>query len=237
MYSKPRLLPAGDRALVVEFGNKVSLDINKKVRALVLTLHRNPIAGVEELVPSYRSVLIYYDPLRLPLFELEERLGLLLADLAEGEDKKAEVTIIPVCYGGEYGPDLADVAQLTGLKEDEVIEIHTGTDYYIYMLGFTPGYPYLGGLDQRLIIPRLQNPRTRIPAGSVALAGNQTGIYPIESPGGWRLIGRTPLRLYDPNREPPVLLSAGNYVRFQAISPARYRELAKQEGENNAPSI
>ncbi|NLG86950.1 MAG: 5-oxoprolinase subunit PxpB, partial [Firmicutes bacterium] len=159
---------------------------------------------------------------------LEGRLLQLIEGLGKLDLPAPEITVIPVCYGGKFGPDLDYVCEHTGLSAEEVIQLHTGTDYLIYMLGFTPGFSYLGGMDERLATPRLKTPRTHIPAGSTGIAGKQTGIYPIDSPGGWQLIGRTPLKLYDPFRDPPVLLKAGNYVRFTAITEDEYEEIAAQ---------
>lgn len=228
MYEQPRLLPAGDGALVVEFGNEITPEINARVRSLTAALEAESLAGVVELVPTYRSILVHFDPLIMAPEVLEKRLLKVIDGLAELKLPEPEVTMVPVCYGGEFGPDLDYVCEHTGLSTEEVIKLHTGTDYLIYMLGFTPGFSYLGGMDERLATPRLKTPRTHIPAGSTGIAGKQTGIYPIVSPGGWQLIGRTPLKLYDPFRDPPVLLKAGNYVRFLAISEDKYREIAAQ---------
>lgn len=228
MYKQPRLLPAGDSALSVELGNTASPEINARVRALTAALEAESLAGVVELVPTYRSVLVYFDPLVVEPEVLEGRLLQLIEGLGKLDLPAPEITVIPVCYGGKFGPDLDYVCEHTGLSAEEVIQLHTGTDYLIYMLGFTPGFSYLGGMDERLATPRLKTPRTHIPAGSTGIAGKQTGIYPIDSPGGWQLIGRTPLKLYDPFRDPPVLLKAGNYVRFTAITEDEYEEIAAQ---------
>jgi inhibitor of KinA len=227
-----RILAAGDRALVIELGDEISPEINHRVRATVAALKKRPVVGMEELVPSYRSILLYYNPLVSDFRRLEREIWDVLGNLVVGRSIEEKTIVIPVCYGGEYGPDLDEVARLVGLSRAEVIKIHSSSSYYVYMLGFTPGFPYLGGLNPRLFVSRLESPRGKIPAGSVGLAGKQTGVYPIESPGGWRLIGRTPLRLFDPLREPPVLINAGNYVRFQPISAAGYEELLQGPGSH-----
>ena len=151
--------------------------------------------------------------------ELEDNLAVI-------ELPKPSVYYLPVAYGGEFGPDLSFVSKHTGLTGEEVIKIHTGTDYLIYMLGFTPGFPYLGGMDSRLATPRLATPRTKIPAGSVGIAASQTGIYPVQSPGGWQLIGQTPVKLFEPTAQKPVLLNAGDYIRFFEVTPEEYRLIA-----------
>ena len=210
-------LPAGDQAVVVEFGSEIDPAINALVhgtaRAIADAQERGDLYGVTETVPTYRSLLVYYDPMLTTLDALESDIRALDAgaDSSSGESRIVE---LPTLYGGEHGPDLAFVAENAGLSEEEVIAIHSGTDYPVYTMGFSPGFPYLGGLDDRLHTPRLESPRTLIPAGSVGIAESQTGIYPVASPGGWRLIGRSPLRLFDPNAYPPTVIDAGDKVRF-----------------------
>ncbi len=220
-----RILPAGDMALVVEFGNEISPACNALVKKLNQSLRKTDIPGMIETVPTYRSLLIHYDPLRLSYKKLCRYIK--ASANAAGEagiyDKKR--IEIPVCYGGQYGEDLTDVAQYVGMSEAEVIRLHSGRDYLIYMMGFLPGFPYLGGMDNRLKTPRLSNPRTVIPAGSVGIGGEQTGVYPIASPGGWRLIGRTPLKLYDSGNEKPTLYQTGDYIRFQPIDETEYAHI------------
>jgi KipI family sensor histidine kinase inhibitor len=213
-----RILPSGDLALVVEFGNEISTACNDKVRQLNQCLKRNEIKGVIETVPTFRSLLVYYDPLKITYKKLCNYIEAVANAEGDIKVKSNRIVEIPVCYGGQYGEDLVEVAEYVGMSETEVIRIHSSVDYLIYMLGFLPGFPYLGGLDKRLETPRLSNPRTSIPAGSVGIGGEQTGVYPIDSPGGWRLIGRTPIRLYDSKREKPTLYQAGDFIHFQPIN-------------------
>ena len=218
MYTEPLFLPAGDQAIVVELGDSIEPETNRRVRDLMIAIEHAAVPGISDLVPSYRSLLVYYDPLTVPFQELQEELERVEGSLDKRVLEKPRVVHIPTLYGGEYGSDLEFVARHAGLDADEVIDIHSGTDYLVYMMGFSPGFPYLGGLSQRIHSPRLKTPRTEIPAGSVGIAESQTGVYPIASPGGWRLIGRTPLRMFDPLTEPPALLSAGDYVRFVPVA-------------------
>lgn len=231
MYDQTRYIPAGDKGLLVEYGSVISRKINKKIRALSLAIESAGMEGISEYVPTYRSVLIYYDPLIWTFDGLVSRLRALEAELDAINLPQPRLYELPVAYGGEYGPDLPFVCQNAGLTPKEVITIHSGSDYLIYMLGFTPGFPYLGEMDERLAAPRLESPRVRIPAGSVGIAGPQTGIYPVESPGGWRLIGRTPARLFDPQRKEPVLLNAGDYVRFIPIEHEEFLRIAREVEE------
>lgn len=223
--------PVGDLALNVEFAEEISPAVNAQIRAFTAALDAANLPGVVEYVPTYRSVTIHYRPEIILYGELKSRLTALLSGLTAGASAPAEVIELPVCYGCEMGPDLPFVARHSGLDEAEVIRIHSGAEYLVYMLGFTPGFPYLGGMDERIATPRLEKPRTRIPAGSVGIAGAQTGAYPLESPGGWQLIGRTPVKLYDPQREQPILLRAGQYVKFTPIDARAYAEIAAEAAQ------
>ena len=225
MYQETRYLVAGDSALVMEFGNEISTTVNEKVRTLSYVIEDEKPEGVSEVVPTYRSLMVHYDPLKADFNKMVKQLKELESKLENIELPPPVVTEIPTLYGGEYGPDLEMVAQHTNLTEKEVVEIHSAPEYLIYMLGFTPGFPYLGGTDQRISTPRLQQPRTKIRGGSVGIAGTQTGIYSIDSPGGWRLIGWTPVKLYDLKAENIFLLKAGNYVRFVPISEEEYEQI------------
>ncbi len=220
--AEPRFLVAGDAALIVELGDAIDPAINRRVRGLFLAAEGARLAGVRDLVPTYRSLLVSYDPLQTTFAALRERLSNLDAHLDDAPVPPPRVVEIPTAYGGAFGPDLGFVAAHNGLAEDEVVAIHSGTDYLVYMMGFSPGFTYLGGLSERIAAPRLDTPRTAIPAGSVGIAQMQTGIYPVESPGGWRLIGRTPVSLFDPSRHPPVLVDAGDSIRFLPVTPDEY---------------
>lgn len=228
-----RFLLTGDTSLSAEFGNEISETINAQIRAFTIALEKSDFSGIVELVPTYRSCMIHYDPGAISYAALVKRLEALIGGLDAIEIPPSDVLEVPVLYGGEeMGPDLAFVAEHAGLSEREVIDLHTSTEYLIYMLGFTPGFTYLGGMSAKLETPRLKQPRVKIPAGSVGIAGKQTGVYPIDSPGGWQLIGRTPVKMYDPNRETPILPKAGQYIKFRAIERTEYDEIAAAAEKN-----
>jgi len=203
---------SSDRSLLLVFDDRISLAAHRDV--LRLTPLLRSARGVTNVHPAYASILIDFDPLRIGRFEMERTALDLFAQAAAAPWPEPRTVEIPVAYGGEYGPDLEAVAALTGHTPDEVVEIHSSAEYLVYFLGFSPGFPYLGGMPESIAAPRLETPRKRVPAGSVAIGGRQTGVYPIASPGGWRIIGRTPLRLFDPDADPPVLLQMGDRVRF-----------------------
>jgi len=228
MYEQARFLLAGDKALCVELGDAVSPEINHRVRNLSLAVERQPIPGITDLVPTYRSILVYYDPMRISYAELEANIRALDDHLGEVVAEVPRVVEVPTVYGGDYGPDLEYVASHCGLSAEEVIGIHSGTDYLVYMMGFTPGFTYLGGMSEKIATPRLQTPRGVVPAGSVGIADRQTGVYPTESPGGWQIIGRTPIKLFDPDRDPPVAMDTGDYVRFVPVTESEYLDIHRQ---------
>ena len=237
MYDEPLFLPAGDRALAVELGNTISPEINARVRDLTAAVEQSETTGVVEIVPTYRALLVYYDPTKVTPSELEESIRQLGEALDEEPAADPRVVRIPTLYGGEYGPDLEFVAQHAGITADEVVQLHSGTDYLVYMMGFSPGFPYLGGLSDALTTPRLGTPRSVIPAGSVGIAESQTGIYPVASPGGWQLIGRTPLQMFAPERQPPTLLSPGEFLRFEPVASAEEFEAIRSSVEDGRYEI
>lgn len=208
--------PASDRSLLVSFGDEISMEAHRQVRAFVKAL-QDSSAGILNIHPAFASVLIDFDPRRVSHQQMEALVRERMAAAPEAESLETRTVEIPVSYGGAFGPDLGDVAQHAGLTPARVVELHASASYLVYFLGFSPGFPYLGGLPVELATPRLATPRKLVPAGSVAIGGSQTGIYPMESPGGWRIIGRTELRLFDPEADPPALLRMGDYVRFTAI--------------------
>lgn len=222
MAQTVRILTAGDSSLLVEFGKEISPEINRRIANTVQLMREQQIEGVVDMIPAFCSLLINYDPRVISYEKMKKRIqALVRVDIKRGETSK-RLFEIPVVYGGEYGPDLAFIAQNAGLSQEEVIKIHSSSDYLIYMLGFLPGFCYLGGLDERIHTPRLSTPRIKIPAGSVGIGGSQTGIYPLDSPGGWQLMGMTPVKTYDPDREVPILVEAGDYIRFVPIDEEEY---------------
>lgn len=232
--------PFGDRAVYIPFGHNIDTNTHEKIQAFVHYLERHPFDGMIECVPAYTNVTVYYDPIAvLQKQNIRQRSSFLYSpyeivsnyiEEALKRFEKEEITvesrevIIPVVYGGSFGPDLAIVAKLNDLTEEEVIRLHSEREYKVYMLGFAPGFPFLGGMDERLATPRKENPRLTIPAGSVGIAGHQTGIYPLETPGGWQIIGRTPLDLFLPDQTPPTLLQPGDTIRFEPIDESDYEK-------------
>lgn len=233
---KIEILPLGEAAVTVEFGKRIHPDIHLKVQAFAEYLESNDFPWLLEYISAFSSVTVFYDPLLIKasysargnLLASEIVADLLRSYAAKLDTKKQHsprIVRIPVCYGGEYGPDLAFVAQHNGLSTKEVIEIHTKGEYLVYMIGFAPGFPYLGGMSEKIAAPRRSSPRLAIPARTVGIAGLQTGVYPIETPGGWQLIGRTPSELFLPEENPPSLLKSGDVVKFYAVSQEEYEEI------------
>ena len=225
MYRQARYLAAGDEGLLVEFGNEIHPDTHHRVYGMSRAIEEGHIQGIEEIIPSYRSLLVAYDPLLISFGDLADQLKSIEKDLSRIKMPEHRRVEIPTLYGGEFGPDLNFVASHHGLTPEEVIRVHSSRDYLVYMLGFTPGFAYLGGNLGKIATPRLKTPRIAVPAGSVGIAENQTGIYPIESPGGWQIIGRTPLKLFNSTQPPYFLLGAGDMVRFVPIDEKQYAHL------------
>ncbi len=214
MSRYPRILPAGEAAFTVELGDEVSEALNRRVHALDAALRAQPFAGLQETVPSYRSLLVFYDPLQAGPAEVQAALAQALRRTGDATAPVGRLVEIPVRYGGEWGRDLGDVAAHAGLSAAEVVRLHAGADYTVAMQGFAPGFAYLLGLPPQLATPRLATPRLRVEPGSVGIAGAQAGIYALATPGGWRIIGRTPLPLFAPGQGDPFTLHAGDRVCF-----------------------
>ncbi|MBI1988417.1 MAG: 5-oxoprolinase subunit PxpB [Betaproteobacteria bacterium] len=212
-----RFLPAGDSAVIVEFGDRIDRLLSERVLRLSALVRAAKLPGVIETVPTFRSLMVHYDPFATDSASLTVAIENLL-DSSRGEAKPVTLWRIPACYAASHAPDLAEVAQRTGLGMEEIVGLHSNTRFHIYMLGFVPGFPYMGDLPEAMVLPRRADPRVRVPPGSIAIATSMTAIYPLESPGGWHLIGATPIRLFDPRRSRPALLSAGDAVRFEPIT-------------------
>ena len=220
-----KFFPAGDHAMVVEFGSIIAENINQKVHALAGWIEEKQIEGVVELLPTVRSLMIYYDCHVVSFEQLKRKVSEFDDTKVSAGAEKKKITKVPCCYGARFGSDLHDMEKILGTDKDEIIRIHSSVCYKIYMLGFLPGFVYLGGLDKRIEVPRLSSPRVKINPGSVGIGGNQTGVYPVASPGGWKLIGGTPLDFYDPDREKPILCNAGEYIRFVPIHIDEYYDI------------
>ena len=234
---KPTISPVGDRAISIDFGQVIDPTINRHIRQTIERIKALQLEGIIELVPTYCALLVEYDAM---LYSYSEICNIIEPTLEEGmtdtTNELVTVVEVPTVYGGEFGPDLSFVATHNHLSEDEVVSIHSGTDYLVYMLGFIPGFTYLGGMDLRIATPRLSSPRTLIPAGSVGIAGEQTGTYPSDSPGGWQIIGRTPVTMYDMSKAQVALLNAGDYVRYVPIDESEFHRI-KSLGSDYVPVI
>jgi len=222
LYSKTLYFLMGDRGLLLEFGDEISREINEKVRRMALAIQAEILEGVVETVPTYRSLLIIYNPTVLPIEGLKKRLERIEEGLRQTPLPQPNLIHIPVVYGGIYGPDLEGVAKYHRISPEEVIRLHCSKPYLIYMIGFMPGFPYMGELPQALVTPRLKTPRLIVPKGSVAIAQRQTGIYSMESPGGWQLLGRTPVELFYPDKDPPSILQMGDFVQFSPMTEKEF---------------
>lgn len=220
-----KFIPAGDTALVVQFGERIDRELNERVLRLAASVRAADLAGVRETVPTFRSLLVHYDPVRAHFKELCERLRELL-DTEPVLAARTRQWTIPVCYGLRFAPDLEEVADRTGFTPEEVVALHASVVYHVYMMGFLPGYPYMGDLPAPLVLPRRENPRVRVPPGAVGIATNLTAIYSLESPGGWHLIGSTPVRIFDACWSPPALFAPGDSVHFTGISADEHDRLS-----------
>lgn len=232
-----KMFPIGESGILIEFGTKIHPDIHRRTKALTDYLDEHPFPGMIECVSAFSSVTVFYDPMKVKNSQtnyaekeqlsykiVKSLLQEILLTLDYSANNKPKIVEIPVCYGGEFGPDLEYVAEYNKITVDEVIKIHSSGEYLVYMIGFAPGFPYLGGMSEKVSAPRRQSPRMLIPKGSVGIAGMQTGVYPIGTPGGWQLIGRTPLELFHPNECPPSLLKSGDIVKFHPISYEEYEK-------------
>ncbi|WP_243290936.1 5-oxoprolinase subunit PxpB [Bacillus sp. FJAT-47783] len=232
-------LPLSENSITIKLGNEMTRTVHEQVRGVMNHLTTPPLKGIIDVVPAYTTVTVYFDPMyfydgvTLPYEKVCSTLKERLESLTVVHIKKGKEVVIPVCYGEEFGPDLEEVAKYLNLTPKEVVSIHTSGRYDVYMLGFAPGFAYLGGMSERIATPRKKTPRLRIPVGSVGIASLQTGIYPIESPGGWQLIGKTPLPLFRPNHKQPSLLQIGDCVIFQSISKEEYRQLEEEYDGNS----
>ena len=230
---KAKISQISETAALVEFGREISEDINKKVRTFCTYLDEKPFYGMVEYVPAFTSVSVIYNPLDMkseaPYEVVKAILDNIISKLDFSLEDEEHIVKIPVCYGGGFGQDIQEVAEINNITVDEVIKIHSEGKYLVYMIGFAPGFPYLGGMSEKIAAPRRESPRTAIPEGSVGIAGMQTGVYPIETPGGWQLIGKTPLKLFNLKRKSKSLLKAGDIVKFYPISYEEYVQLKEEE--------
>ncbi|MCY7792031.1 5-oxoprolinase subunit PxpB [Bacillus haynesii] len=234
--------PLGDSAVIIQLGEGISEQTHRVVSALTKRIENDPFPGFIECVPAFTSVTVFYQPFEVyrkmesgkavdsPYEKVKALIEHHLQELTMKEETNQRTVEIPVCYGGRFGPDLEEVADINGLTAEEVIDIHTSGEYLVYMIGFAPGFPYLGGMSEKIAAPRRSSPRTSIPAGSVGIAGMQTGVYPLSTPGGWQLIGNTPLELFKPYEQPPSLLRAGDIVKFVSVTEEEYHAL--KEGKS-----
>lgn len=241
-----KLTPLSDESIVIDLGNEIDPEIQKQIQVIAVHLGTDPFPGMVEYIPAYTTLTILYDlaevrsyrdqhefhettPYQLVVNWIDKRIDA----VSESSDTSSRLIHIPVCYGSDHGPDLGVVAEHNGLSEEEVKTIHVDRDYLVYMIGFAPGFPYVGGMAEEIATPRRDSPRVTIPAGSVGIAGKQTGVYPIETPGGWQLIGQTPIELFRPDKTSPSFLKPGDTVRFYPISETEYQNWKEDNGDGN----
>ena len=228
--SETRVLASGDTVLILEFGERIDPHLSRRVNALDQALRRAPPAGVIETVPTFRSLAIHYDPDRISFEALTGKLHELAEETSEAA-AQTRLWRIPACYDAEFGPDLREIGERAALTPEQVIECHASRRYLVYMMGFLPGFPYMGNVAEPIALPRRERPRTRVPKGSVAVATEMTAVYTLESPGGWHILGRTPVRFFDIERAHPALLAPGDEVKFEPISREDYEAIRKQLSE------
>lgn len=234
--------PLGDSAIVVQLSTNIHPTVHQKIIQLTEIIEKDPFTGFIEVVPSYNSVTIYYNPIKIYqtytkkfITVYEKVSGFIenyLKQLGDTPNVEKRLIEVPVVYGGTYGPDLEEVARSNNLSTDEVIAIHSKPEYLVYMIGFAPGFPYLGGMNESIATPRKETPRPSIPSRSIGIAGKQTGIYTLETPGGWQIIGRTPLNLFSPKKNPPSLLKSGDKIRFVPITSSEYEEIRREQHDD-----
>ncbi|UQS86589.1 5-oxoprolinase subunit PxpB [Nicoliella spurrieriana] len=227
-----KIIPVGDQALSIVFPDVIDITVNRQIQALVKQINQLNIVGIQSLIPAYHTLMISFDALKVTYLQLRSKLNGLLSTDESLQNAEKRILKIPVCYENPYNPDLQSVAEFAGISPEEVIRMHTQGTYLIYFLGFLPGFAYMASVDKQIAMPRLETPRVKIPAGSVGIAGIQTGFYPVDAPGGWRLIGRTPLKLYN-QRKPELFFHSGDFVKFFSISLDEYEKikLSDQKGE------
>ena len=216
----------GDSAISIVLGDEITPEINEQVHKISRAIVSKNLSAVSEVLSTYSGLVVYYDAQKMTLDEFKDVLTILCESKLQSLQGESRVVNIPTLYGGEYGPDLDDVSNILSISASEIIEMHSGHDYLVYGLGFSPGFPYLGGLSTELYCERLSTPRIDVPAGSVAIAEHQTGIYPVSSPGGWRLIGRTPVKMFDPASSRPTLVQPGDFIRFRPVSTGEFKEIS-----------
>lgn len=226
------IIQISETSLIVEFGNEINENINRKIKIFCQYIDKNPFYWLVEYIPYFCSVSLIYDPLVIkskePFKFVKDKVENILLSMDFSYEYRENIVEIPVCYGNEYGPDIEYVAQINNITTNDVIKFHSSGRYLVYMIGFAPGFPYLGGLSKKLFAPRKKTPRMAIPSGSVGIAGMQTGVYPIETPGGWQIIGRTPLKLFDLNRKDSTLLKCGDVAKFYPISSHEFLRLKEK---------
>ncbi len=224
---KAKIMVVSDNSIIIEYPAQISQEINRQIRYVTREISEKMADRIVDIIPAYHTVTVGYDCLKNDYRKLVQEIEEILSQTSADKDDQRDVVEIPVCYEEPYGLDIEEVCQIHNISREELIKRHTAPEYLVYMVGFTPGFPYLGGMDESLATPRKKEPRSKLPAGSVGIAGSQTGVYPIESPGGWQIIGRTPLKLFDPYREDPVMIKSGQYIKYVSISAQDYEKLAR----------